>query len=253
MIKEVYLFFFVFILLLPIVYSAEVNIDVKVDKEIYSPGDNLTFNVLLFQDGEQLNEKINVTLSHTFYKKVININTLSNKDNVFSLDADFFSGYWEIKSSFGNRTVKRIFSIKENQEAEFKIVGDKLIISNKGNSPYTKTIKIVIGDEIITQKQNIDIGESKEIRLIAPDGVYEVGISDGNQEIRKEGVSLTGDVIGAFDENLFDNAPIIGVVGSNLVGPSKSKKNIFPLIFVGMLFFVWGLLLLERRIKKRFS
>lgn len=234
--------------------SAEELLDIKIDKQIYSAGENLTFNVLLLSNNVQINEQVSVTISDYSDKKQFSLSATANKEQSFRIEKDFTSGYWKISAAYKNKTVKRFFSIGEREEADFSIEGDKLIIRNTGNVPYTKTIRILIGDKIITQKQYIEIGEYKEIRLVAPDGKYSVQVTDGQKTISKNDIQLTGTarVIGALDEELVKNQPSLGGVRDSNEDSFFSAKNFSPaFVLLIAIFAIFILLLIERTMRRK--
>ena len=171
--------FFFLVLLLPLALAEELSMDIIIDKQVYSAGENVSFKVILLQNNNPISNPITVKFSDVTDKKVITKEVTPNINQEFIIEKAYLSGYWKIEASYNNQTVKRFFTIGEREEAEFIIEGEKLIITNTGNVPYTKTLQILIGEKVISQKQFIDIGESKEIRLVAPEGDYNVQVSDG--------------------------------------------------------------------------
>jgi hypothetical protein len=236
------------------IISAQELLDIKIDKQIYSAGENVTFNVLLLSNNAQINEPVLVAISDFSDKKQFTLTVIANKEQSFRIEKDFASGYWRISASYKNKTVKRFFSVGEREEADFSIEGDKLIIRNTGNVPYSKTLQILIGDKIITQKQYIDIGEFKEIRLVAPDGKYNVQVTDGQKIISKSDIQLTGTarVIGALDEELVKNPPSLGGVRESSEDNFFSSKNFSPaLVLLIAIFAIFILLLIERTMRRK--
>ncbi|MBI2631791.1 hypothetical protein HYW75_02200 [Candidatus Pacearchaeota archaeon] len=248
----VMVFFMVF--LITIVSAQEPNLDIRIGKQIYSSGENLTFEVLLIKDNVPINEQVSISISDYSDQKQFSLTLISNKEQNFRIEKNFVSGYWKISATYQNKTVKRFFSIGEREEVDFSIEGDKLIIRNNGNVPYSNTIQILIGDKIINQKQNIDVGEYKEIRLVAPDGNYNIQVTDGIKTISKTNVQLTGTarVIGALDEELIKNQPSLGGVRDTDEDTFLSSKSFSPaLILLIAIFAIFILLLIERNMRRK--
>lgn len=240
--------------LITIVSAQEPNLDIRIDKQIYSAGENLTFNVLLLKDNVPISEQVSVSISDYSDQKQFSLTVISNKEQNFRIEKDFVSGYWKISATYQNKTVKRFFSIGEREEVDFSIEGDKLIIRNYGNVPYSKTIQILIGDKIINQKQNIEVGEFKEIRLVAPDGRYNIQVTDGIKTISRTDVQLTGTarVIGALDEELIKNQPSLGGVRESNEDTFLTSKSFSPaLILLIAIFAIFILLLIERNMRRK--
>ncbi len=240
---------------LSFVSSQEIILDIKTDKQIYLPGENVTFTVILFDGSNPVKESIALIFADVAQRKISEQTAVSNEPSTFLISNEAPSGYWSITAKYKEKEVKRFFSVGEREEVEFRIVGDKLIIKNAGNTPYTKTIQILIGDKVITQKQNIRVGEQKEIRLIAPEGNYNIQVSDGTQTITQSNVFLsgTGKVIGALDEEIVNNPP--SVIGGAR-DPDEEDRFVFSrqfsasFIFIGAVA-VLGILLFFERIMRR--
>jgi len=238
------------------VVSADYSIDISVDKqEAYSIGENLTFTVRLLEDGSQISKQVTVSLSDALSRKKIEKTVTTNQENSVLIGDDFPSGLWEIETSYKEKPVKRIFSIKEHTDVDFILQEDKLIIRNNGNTRYKKTVQIIIDDNIDTHFLDIKVGEEKELRLVAPSGVYniEVYVDGGNKLTRKDiYLTTTGNVVGALDEDLIDGSPLGGVRDSNVEDKFFSAGR-FPIafIFVGAIFALGLLLLVEKFLKGR--
>src|SRR3989338_5955276 len=130
--------------LMSFVTAQELLLDIKIDKQIYSVSENVTFNVLLLSSNVQINDSVTVTISDFSDKTQFSRTVIANKEQSFRIEKDFISSYWKISASYKNKTVKRFFLIGEREEADFSLEGDKLIIRNNGNVPYTKTVQILI-------------------------------------------------------------------------------------------------------------
>ena len=240
--------------LISFVAAQELLIDIKIDKQIYSAGENVSFIVMLLNNNVQLNDSVTVTISDFSDKTQITRTVIGNKEQSFRIEKDFISSYWKISASYKNKTVKRFFSVGEREEADFSLEGDKLIIRNTGNIPYTKTVQILIGDKIITQKQYLDIKEYKEIRLVAPDGKYNIQVTDGARILSKNDIFLTGTarVVGALDEDLIKNQPSLGGVRESSEDSFFEAKNFSPaLILFIAIFAIFILLLIERTMRRK--
>jgi hypothetical protein len=243
------------VLAISLVSAQEIALDVKIEKQIYSLGENVTYQVLLLKDNTVIVDQVNVIISDVSNKTMFNSDVTSNKEQYLPIDESFASGYWKIEAFYENKSVKRFFSIGAREEAEFSIESDRLIIKNTGNTVYTKTVQILIGDKIVTQKQNIEVGDYKEIKLVAPDGDYDIQVSDGAESISRSNIRLvgTGNVIGALDEQLIENQPLLGAVREGDQG-IFSKRNIsLPVIFITAVFGIFILLMVERFIKRKSS
>jgi len=216
------------------------------------------YTVLLLKDNNPINEQVEISISDALGNQEIRKTVNTNSENELTVENNFSSGYWKMETSFADKKITRIFSVKENEAISFQILDDTLIVRNNGNVPYTRTIQILIGEEIITESQNIPVGGKKEIKLVAPDGIYNVEVTDGQQKISQNDVQLTGNVIGLFDKSLADKVPIFGTgarepeEGKSGLQQLFSSARIIPaMIFIVGIFVLGILSFIERRARKR--
>ena len=253
--KNLLLFFVLVLVSVSGVSAQDFALDINTDKQIYAAGENVTYTTLLLQDSSPFQDQVQVSFTDASGLKSSQFIVPSNQPNQFFIDKDFPSGYWKIEATYKNKVVRRFFSVGEREEAEFSIEGDTLIIKNTGNVPYTKNIQILIGEKIVTQKQNIDLGSHKTIRLLAPEGIYNVQVTDGIKTIAKNNIYLagTGRVIGALDEDLVKNQPVLGGARDPSQDSSffLSKNFSIAFIFIGAVFGLFILLGIERLMRHR--
>jgi len=245
--------FFVLISFSFLASAEEYALDINIEKSIYSSGEEVKYKVILLKDGVPFKDTLKVFISDVSSKNNFDFDVGSNEENSFPIESGFASGYWKIETSYNDKNVKRFFTIGERQEAEFSIEGDTLIIRNSGNVPYTKTVQILIGEKVISQKQYIEIGDYKEIKLIAPEGSYNIQITDGVKTISRQDIFLsgTGNVIGALDEDLLDSQATLGGARESTDGIISSKNFSVAFLFIGAVFGLFILLLVERVMQKR--
>ncbi|MFH1711354.1 MAG: hypothetical protein ABH840_03515, partial [Nanoarchaeota archaeon] len=111
-----------------------------------------------------------------------------------------------------------------------------------------KTLQIVIGDTIGTKTiEDLQVGESLTFKLIAPDGQYNIKITDGKTTISRERVALTGEVIGVLDERLSNPSP--GITGG--IGQKSVFQSTFIYIFLVAVFVAAILLAVENKYRKK--
>ncbi|MGC9309694.1 MAG: hypothetical protein ACP5D2_03310, partial [Candidatus Nanoarchaeia archaeon] len=82
------------ILLLPVISAASYSLDINFNKQEYAIGENITYEVILFENGQVLDEMVNVTFSDYLEKKVIEMDVMANEKHDFLVEDDFLSGYW---------------------------------------------------------------------------------------------------------------------------------------------------------------
>jgi hypothetical protein len=246
----------VFLLTLLPLGTAATSIDISgLKSETYSIGEDIDFKVLLLEEGAAIEETINVKITDALNKKEISKDLSSNVDQRIPIEDDFPSGIWTMTATYGESSIDRAFTIKENTEVEFILEGDTLIIRNKGNTRYTKTVQITIGDNVNSYAQNIGVGKEKRLKLISPEGTYNIKVSDGETSIERRDIELygTGNVIGAVDEDLVGYTGFANVGDpENIENSSASRKKIpTTFIFIAAVFGLAILVTIERRLYKK--
>jgi hypothetical protein len=192
----------------------EWNIDVEIGDNFY-PGDDISFKIVLYDsENNKFDGKVSFEVQN-YYTEVIEEGSV-NSGQYFSfiLPSDAIRGHWAVVVNYDGTLKKELFNVLELEKAEIVLEGDKLIITNIGNVPYRKPIQISIGSNKETALVPLGIGETKEIKLTAPEGNYNIKVSDGteNNDLEFGGVSLTGNVIGLEglrDKNFFKENPMI--------------------------------------------
>ena len=236
--------------------SAEFSIDISgLKTENYNPGEEATFKIILLENSNPISQEVTYEITDALEKTKIENTTISNQDTSFKIEKEFTSGIWTITAKYQDAQVKRTFTISENPEIEFIIEGDELIIRNTGNVQYTKTIQITIGTETNSYKQNIRAGDEKILKLISPDGTYDIQVTDGETSIKRESVQLfgTGNVIGAVDPELVGYTGFAGTNDPTYLEdqPSSLKKLPLALIFIAAIGILIALVLTGQHFAKK--
>ncbi len=190
------------------------KIEIAIDKQSIKPGESVKFVSVIY---DQANEKVLADLKievrdgydETFFTKLVK----TNEEVSLDLPGNASAGYWEIEASALDLKSKRLFYIEEFEKAKFEILNDTLIITNIGNVLYKKTVQIAIGNNVEMKEMNLEIGGSKKFRLLAPDGNYQVSVTDGSETFMLGGVGLTGNIVGVMELKsqlgLFNRYPIV--------------------------------------------
>lgn len=247
----------IFLVLLVSFISAEYMIDISGLKESYSTGDQISYTVLLIEDGKPVDKTVSVVFSDDLERTRIEQSVNSNKQSTLLVNNNFSSTGWKVKASYEGKEATRSFFISESSQVEFFIEGDKLIINNLGNIPYTRDVKVTIGGEENLYTQNIPVGGRKVWVLIAPEGTYNIEITDGVKTFTKSNVQLnsvaTGNAIGAMSEEFSGTGFATNVIDPNNLDKSfiSTNKGTIAIVFVCAVFGVTILLLIERRLRKK--
>lgn len=251
--KKTIILLFVVFLLSSLVAAESLNIEFPSGNE-FEAGNPLTFKVTLYDNsGNPIDGQINIIIEDA--TKRATTKTISSKEiTSIELGEKTSSGQGTITATYNEIETIAFFEIGRKEIASFELKENKLIVTNIGNAPYTKTIKITIGNTEGTQEPNLDIGESISYRLIAPEGVYNIKVTDGKTSLIRSEIKLTGQAIGAIDDTPSGRTGITGGVSpdqnSDIALISYIQKNKFVYVFIGVIFAAVILIGVERRYKK---
>ncbi len=252
-----------FIILFSVLVLAQNKIEISTIKENFLVGENITFQVSLLDSANNpINADVSVIIEDAEKTTKIEKTVVSNNPNwedVYLGDNANW-GNWKITAKYGDDvTNPKIFSVEINEQVKFSLDGDLLSVTNIENTRYTKEIQIAIGSSIGVKSLNLERGETQSFRLIAPDGVYNIMITDGKTTFFKNEVSLTGKAVGVLDKDIkTDVSGITGVLdsadeenGGQQASKSNSFKNTFVYIFLIMVGGAAILLTIERIYRKK--
>lgn len=174
------------------------KLDIQIGNN-YVPGEEVVFKIVLYdENNNKIEGDINYIIQN-YYTEIIKEGSIgSGKEVIFKLLENAVQGPWKISANYKGIEVNRLFNVGGLEKAEIKLDGDILTIQNIGNVLYEKKILIYIGSVDQTAAVSLEIGQTKKIRLTAPDGSYNIKVIEGNEEqtLEFEGVKLTGNVVG---------------------------------------------------------
>ena len=246
----------VFLTSLIVAQSYKIDISIISEDNLFNVGENIQLKVNLYDENNNLiNDNIAIKVLD-LTDKVISEKTIpSNQLAEITLSQDIISGGGKIVADYQGTIATESFFVTENEKVKFEINNGKLIITNTGNTKYSKKVYITIGETTGTKTPDLSIGKSISYRLVAPEGEYNIKVTDGETTLTRAGISLTGtgNVIGAIDENLGQSSGITGI------SPNKDSQgsffnmesNKFTYIFILVILGAMILLLIERHYKKK--
>ncbi len=85
--------------------------------------------------------------------------------------------------------------IKEKKEISVELMNETILISNKGNVPYNESVLLKIGNNSINIDVYLEVDESKQYKLSAPNGQYRVEVISGGKSRLDENILLTGKTV----------------------------------------------------------
>jgi len=254
------IFLFCMIFLTTIVVAEEYKLEISAIPEdrIFDSKETIQIKVTLYDSGNNLvNDEVSIIFEDIKGEKIKENLIQSNIFEKIELTGEGVSGEGEITARYKDSEVKIPFFIKEKKLVKFELEGEKLIVTNIGNSVYNEKIYITIGETTGTKTPNLKIGESANYRLIAPKGVYEIKITDGETTLSRSEVQLTGTgkVIGALDESARSGVSLTGGISPDeeneeaLLSYVKNSKFVYT--FVLVIFGAMILLAIERQFRKK--
>jgi hypothetical protein len=222
-------------------------------EESFSAGESITIKVLIYDSEDNLIEdNVDIIIEDAEKRTTIEKTILSDQLITEDLGEGARSGLWSITAKYQGEETTAFFEVETKEEAKFEIDGDRLTITNIGNTRYTNEIDIAIGDHLGSKSLNLNMDESVSFRLIAPDGTYTVRVTDGTSTpLEKSDISLTGNVVGILDENIAaSNNPLTGgIKPKDDEGTFKPKNYVY--VFVLVIIGAAVLLAVERKYKKK--
>jgi hypothetical protein len=237
-----------------LVLATTINIEFPLGNK-FEAGKDITFKVTIYDDNKNpVNDNILVEIKDS-EKKTIEQTIQSNTLVSVNPGEKASSGQGTITAIYQGQEAIDFFEIGRKELASFELEGDTLKITNIGNTPYSKVIKITIGETTRTKEISLDIGQSLTYKLVAPNGNYLVKVTDGETTLTRSDITLTGQTIGAIDNSAASRSPVTGITSPDeksdeaLLGYIKS--NTFIYIFVFVIFGAMILIAIERRYKKK--
>jgi hypothetical protein len=205
------------------------------------PGKEIKYSAILYDQTGQVIEKSAIAYEITDSKNNSMVSKLSTtgEDNYYTPAKNAPYGDWKLKAESEGIASEVLFYVDKNMEALFELTNGTLSIRNIGNVPYEKKIEMRIGNVTEVKYLNLSEGESVQFELSAPDGTYDVGVSDGENSADWKGVPLTGAAIsfdsgknsslGFFNRNWIAWAFLIAVLGLFVFLSSRKilNKNVF--------------------------
>jgi len=248
----------VFVIFISLLSLISAKIEISTTQETFKAGENITLRVsLLDENNNPISDKVTIFIEDAEKISKIQEEVSSNEFFEINMGDGVTHGYWNVVAKYGDQNAKTIFMIEAEELAEFYLEDDVLTIKNIGNTKYTKTVQIIIGDTIGVRTPKLDVGEEIQYRLIAPEGGYSIKITDGVTMLTKGEVQLTGTgkAIGALDERSSNRAGITGGISpdeeSDMAILSYIKESSFVYVFILVVFGVAILLAIQRHILKK--
>ncbi|MEM2955056.1 MAG: hypothetical protein QW625_03865, partial [Candidatus Nanoarchaeia archaeon] len=164
------------------ILSVPKMIDVAISSMNVNPGEKIVYKPIIYdQANDEIKDKdvlikIKNSNSQIVGEKIVK----SGEEDEVWLEETATPGNWEITANAVGLSATKTFYVAKVEKAEFVIENSSLIVINKGNVIYTKPIEVEInGQKEIVEASGIEVGKTKKFKLSAPDGTYNVKVTDG--------------------------------------------------------------------------
>jgi hypothetical protein len=214
------------------------EINIALDNQNVKPGENLSFIIMLYdQSGEKVEGDASYIIENPDGIEIKKQLSEIEKTEAFLPEKNLTPGYYKIKAYSSGLSKERQFYVEENEEASFRIVNGTLTVKNIGNVEYDRAIQVDIGGVVEIINHRFALGEEKTYEMVAPEGNYEVKITDGDSTLETKNLGLTTGRAVALRE-----------VGEGFLERSKILAWVFIILVLGMFIFVTS----RRTIRKKF-
>jgi len=187
--------------------STLTKIEIIMESNNLIPGEEISYIVrLVDQADKEMVGDIAIEISKPDGSGFIDEVIESGEQNLFKTESNFSAGYWRIEAISGDIDNIKLIYVEEKKNLLFSLINNTLIVSNIGNIEFFGPIKVLIGSNVEVKQIKLEIGETRRFRLSAPEGTYQIGINDGDEEFSFGTVSLTGKAInvGEMEQGLIE-------------------------------------------------
>lgn len=208
------------------------NMRLELNEESFLPGDELLIKSTFYdQAGDNMEGDAVLFIISADNMDIIEEKVFSGEEIGYIFERDAFPGDWEIITASGNVESRKFVKVLENEKIDVEFTGDSLSITNVGNVIYRKAINIGFEgyEDIVKKTKNLalDVGETITYKLSAPEGDYNLTISNDDVEKIFGGVSLTGKSISVTDTSGSERKALI--------------KTMMMALLVGAFVFIFGM------------
>jgi len=155
------------------------------------------------------------------YEESKELEVQSGEETELAFASNATAGIWKIIAAYEGVIDEREFEMRAVQKALFTFEEDHvLLVKNIGNTVYNKTITVKIGEEARELVVAIDVGEERNYDVSAPNGEYQVTVTDGEEELTGN-LLLTGRAISVKDltsPGIFGTYPFLWIIVLLVIG-----------------------------------
>ncbi|MEK6898780.1 MAG: hypothetical protein AABW79_01650 [Nanoarchaeota archaeon] len=182
------------------------KISIVVKEDQITPGLKSSFSVYAF---DQVGNKIFRDAIFRIYSpqgKVVYSEVFAT-DSVkeYYFEPNSSSGNWRFEAeSESKKDVLNVYAV-ENEQASFFVEDGTLVVKNIGNVDYNEVVNILFNDVSLARELSVPVGETKKLKLSAPDSNYTITVSDGREQFLGVNVPLTGRAIDVSESSFLSS------------------------------------------------
>jgi hypothetical protein len=189
------------------------SLDIAANVQNVIPSETLEYKpIVLDQAGAELKEQVLIRIYSPSNQIIQEKIVYSGENQLFNTTLNQTPGSWTIKSKLQNLEKTKTFFIEESPKVSFVLKDGIVTITNIGNVPYDKPVEIIIGSTRQIKDVNLNLGESIQYRLTAPQGQYQIEAKDGNSSNYLGTSLLTGNAVAIKDINSAFTGPISWII-----------------------------------------
>jgi len=207
------------------------RVEVVLEDQEATPDKDFKFKILVYdQSNDSMKVQVRYSLLDGNDEKLSDLLVESEENIILSVPRNESPGYRTVVASTGDLSNKRFFYVPEVEKVNFEVMNTSLKITNVGNVHYRKNVEIGIGPDKEVVELSLGIDQSANFNLQAPQGSYDIGVTDGIESFAATGVALTGNSVKVVDLDRDVSLTsqyslvwffIIGVLGLFIFGVSR--------------------------------
>jgi len=176
-----------------IIIQVPTSLEILFENEEVEPGTSVKTKIILHdQTGEQINSTSIITIKNEKNDILEQVEKPIGEYFEYEIIYNQLPSNWTIVAVSNKLNAERTFNIKERKDIEIELLNETLRITNKGNVFYNDSVLVKIGEESLNLNVTLNIDESREFKLTAPNGEYLVEIIANGKDSLSQNVLLTG-------------------------------------------------------------
>jgi hypothetical protein len=180
-----------------------------------NPGESFEFGADLYdQSGKIISANLSALVVSPDQKNNVQFGVSVGSTGKIEFAKNSTPGSYRLILSLGTLSEEKTFVVKAVPQIDMSFLENSsvLIVKNIGNAVFNNTINVTIGENVTEELElNIQPGEERRFTLKAPNGQYDVRVSDGNQTLQAS-LLLTGRAIQVSEFRglgIFSQYPIV--------------------------------------------